>query len=255
MPSAYRGVIGARFGCLQMGMREFGLRGPCYRTGGEPARGPGARGAAWPEPVNALINSLWTTSVDKRSRSVQKMPEVDRNSEFSSPATYEPVLAWTYSCCGGPQRRPGGKAVRRMDGRFASGPPLVVHDRRGPEVARTGAELAGRPGRRGQGREPAGNRRPRRPPVDLSAHVRPGGVTPGNGPGAGRGGHAGTRRTGPGFATIGAARKNQHAYGRFDGPRRRRGHAARGSGSRRLVAFESLFFTPHGEVADKWWSS
>lgn len=255
MPSAYRGVIGARFGCLQMGMREFGLRGPCCRTGGEPARGRDVRDAAWSEPVNALINSLWTTSVDKRSRSVQKMPGVDRNFEFPSPHTYEPVLAWTYSCCGGPQRRPGEKAVRRMHGRLPSGPLIAVGKRCGPEVTCAGAELAGRRNAREASGQPVGNPRTGQAPAAASAHVRPGGVTPGNGPGAGRGGHAVTRRTGPGFATIGAARKNQHAYGRFDTPRRRRGDAARGSGSRRPVAFESLFFTPHGEVADKWWSS
>lgn len=220
-----------------MGMREFGLRGPGYRTGGEPARGPGARSAAWSEPVNALINSLWTTFVDKWSRSVQKMPGVDRNFEFPSPRTYEPVLAWTYSGCGGPQRRPREKAVRRIDGRLASGPLIAPRNSRGSEVACVGAELAGRPGARGQGRQPVGNPPVRCSSVDVSAHVRPGGVTPGNGSGAGGGGQAVTRRTGPGFATIGAARKNQHAYGRFDSPRRRRGDAARGSGSRRLVAF------------------
>ncbi|GFE24018.1 hypothetical protein Sliba_44710 [Streptomyces nigrescens] len=76
-------------------------------------------------------------------------------------------------------------------------------------------------------------------------------MTSGNRPGAGYGGYAVTRRTGPGFATVGSARKNQHAYGRFG----QAVSAARGSGSRRLVAIESLFFTPHGEVAGKWWSS
>lgn len=63
--------------------------------------------------------------------------------------------------------------------------------------------------------QPAGNPLGNRPSPDVSEHVRRGGVTSGNRPGAGYGGYAVTRRTGPGFATVGSARKNQHAYGRF----------------------------------------
>ncbi|GAA2600482.1 hypothetical protein Stube_38620 [Streptomyces tubercidicus] len=102
--------------------------------------------------------------------------------------------------------------------------------------------------------EPIGNSGGNRPSADVSEHVRQGGVTSGNGPGAGYGRYAVTQRTGPGFATVGSARKNQHAYGRFDSPRRRRGDAARG----RALGGSWLWrvsFTPHGEVAGKWWSS
>lgn len=119
MPSAYRGVIGARFGCLQMGMGELRVHGPGECPGGGPGRGHGLYGAAWSEPVNGVINSLWTTLVDKRSPSVQQVhadvrrlgftaclppapppspPATGLDSPFDSPSggPCEPALAWAY---------------------------------------------------------------------------------------------------------------------------------------------------------------
>lgn len=73
MPSAYRGVIGARFGCLQMGMGEFRVRDPRERAGGGPARGCGPPATGWSDPVKSVINRLWTTLVDKWSPSVRQV--------------------------------------------------------------------------------------------------------------------------------------------------------------------------------------
>lgn len=145
MPSAYRGVIGARFGCLQMGMGELRVHAPGECPGGGPGRGHGLSGAAWSEPVNGVINSLWTTLVDKRSPSVQQVhaddrrlglpaslppvpppspPVVGLDSPFDSLSggLHEPALAWTY------RRRDGGRC------------PLPAHQSR-RHARRAGTEM------------------------------------------------------------------------------------------------------------------
>lgn len=114
MPSAYRGVIGARFGCLQMGMGEFGVRSRRGCAGGGPARGRASRRPVWSEPVKSVINRLWTTLVDKWSPSVPQVScggrqlnidpaaspsatsgKIARACEFSTGESYETALAWT----------------------------------------------------------------------------------------------------------------------------------------------------------------
>lgn len=124
MPSAYRGVIGARFGCLQMGMGEFGVRSRRGCAGGGPARGRASRRPVWSEPVKSVINRLWTTLVDKWSPSVPQVScggrqlnidpaaspsatsgKIARACEFSAGESYETALAWTSGPRGG--RRSG----------------------------------------------------------------------------------------------------------------------------------------------------
>lgn len=145
MPSAYRGVIGARFGCLQMGMGELRVHDPGECPGGGPGRGHGLSGAAWSEPVNGVINSLWTTLVDKRSPSVRQVHAGDRRLgfpaslpsapppsppvagldfpfDFPSSGPCEPALAWTY------RRRDGGRC------------PLPAHQSR-RHARRAGTEM------------------------------------------------------------------------------------------------------------------
>lgn len=132
MPSAYRGVIGARFGCLQMGMGEFGVRSPRECAGSGPARGRASRRPAWSEPVKSVINRLWTTLVDKWSPSVRQVSRDGRQlnigsdaapfassgelvhvCEFSTGESYKTELAWTSGRRGG--RLPGlpGCLIRR----------------------------------------------------------------------------------------------------------------------------------------------
>lgn len=114
---------------------------PWWRAG----RGHGLSGAAWSEPVNGVINSLWTTLVDKRSPSVQQVhaddrrlglpaslppvpppspPVVGLDSPFDSLSggLHEPALAWTY------RRRDGGRC------------PLPAHQSR-RHARRAGTEM------------------------------------------------------------------------------------------------------------------
>lgn len=156
MPSAYRGVIGARFGCLQMGMGEFGLRGPPVCAGSGSARGRGPHGLAWPESVNGLINRLWTTLVDKWPPSVPQVQcdgrqlnfcpvrqvlsappvqplRIDQTFEFSPGGPGEPGLAWAYG-------RGGCRCA------LSHGPRGAGSGRRGAEMTFERAELDRRAG-------------------------------------------------------------------------------------------------------------
>lgn len=194
MPSAYRGVIGARFGCLQMGMGELGVHGPRACAGGGPARGRRPCGAAWAEPVNSLINRLWTTLVDNRSLSVRQVrnedrqlsPEVRFRPPLPPPAPssgiactfesmprgpYEPALAWTYGCRGGRRSSLRGQRSQR-------------HARRhGIEMTFDSAELgrgAGSDDGGGHGQEGKGARGRRQGKVSVTAATgrgRPGART------------------------------------------------------------------------------
>lgn len=132
MPSAYRGVIGARFGCLQMGMGEFGVRSPRECAGGGPARGRVPCRPAWSEPVKSVINRLWTTLVDKWSPSVRQVSrdgrqlnigsaapvsagsgEIGRVCEFPAGESHKTALAWTSGRHGGRLSGLPGCLIRR----------------------------------------------------------------------------------------------------------------------------------------------
>ncbi len=132
MPSAYRGVIGARFGCLQMGMGEFGVRSPRECAAGGPVRDRAARRPAWSEPVKSVINRLWTTLVDKWSPSVRQVSrdgrqlnigsaassfagsgEIVHVCEFSTGESYKTELAWTSGRRGGRRSGLPGCRIRR----------------------------------------------------------------------------------------------------------------------------------------------
>jgi hypothetical protein len=117
-------------------MGELGVHGPCARAGGGPARGRRPCGAAWAEPVNSLINRLWTTSVDNRSLSVRQVRDeghqLDPGVRFRPPlpplapssriayvfeslprGPYEPALAWIYRRRGSRRSPLRGQRSRR----------------------------------------------------------------------------------------------------------------------------------------------